>query len=74
MLVLCVVIYIGVCTCCHTKVVARKVGSIQWLRDSGPDVYLNFYQRARNMSASEVEALCKRQVSFVQQKDPSECY
>ena len=46
-----------------TKVVNRKVGSIQWLRDSPPDVFRNFYQSARSMSGTEIMALCSRQVS-----------
>ena len=52
----------------HSQVVARKVGSIQWLRDSSPDVFHNFYQLARGMNSGQIEALCKRQVSFSHQK------
>ena len=55
--------------CVPTQVVARKVGSVQWLRDSNPEVFRSFYQQARSMSSSQVQALCKRQVHHVHQKE-----
>ena len=41
----------------------RKVGSIQWLRDSPPEVFRPFYTQAKSMSGSQIMALCSRQVS-----------
>ena len=49
--------------------VARKVGSVQWLRDSSPAHFRNFYQLAKNMSASQVKALCQRQVHVAHQQE-----
>ena len=46
-----------------TKVVARKVGSVQWLRDAPSSMYQDFYRKARAMSAGDVQALCKRHVT-----------
>ena len=45
------------------------MGSVQWLHDSTPAVFRNFYQLAKNMSASQVKALCQRQVHVAHEQE-----
>ena len=47
------------------QVVNRKVTSIQWLRDAPSEVSRNFYQAAKTMCSSQVEALCRRTVNHM---------
>ena len=47
------------------QVVNRKVTSIQWLRDAPSEVSRHFSQAAKTMTASQVEALCRRTVAHM---------
>ena len=51
------------------QVVNRKVTSIQWLRDAPQEVSRNFYKAAKTMTASQVEALCRRTVNHIHQQE-----
>ena len=46
-----------------TKTVNRKVGSIQWLRDSPKEMYQAFYRAAKGAGAEKVAALCRREAT-----------
>ena len=47
----------------RSEVVARKVGSVQWLRDGDLKQQREFYAAARTLSSAEIQALCRRQVA-----------
>ena len=51
-----------------TEVVARKVGSVQWLRNMPPANFQNFYQLASTMTSAQVEVLCTRQITATQEQ------